>query len=104
MIRAPERAALDVLANTKYVNVFGPAPDDALVMEIQLALLVAIHEALEGEVEIDTLPLPPKAGKLAAAGFSEKTAPAPAWVTVDASPATLMEPILEAVALFSATE
>jgi hypothetical protein len=104
MVMVPLRAEADVFAATEYVSEPEPVPDLALVMVIQLALLVAVQEAVDGVAVMATLPLPPEDEKLAEVGFSEKDALAAACVTVKLFPATLTAPERCDVELFDATE
>jgi len=92
MVSVLERAAPEFWA-TVYFTVLEPVPDAFFVIVIQLALLTAVQEALDGLADTVTLPAPPDAEKFAEEALNVNAADAGACVTVRVWPAMVSEPL-----------
>ena len=81
-VRVPERVTAELFGATVYVTVWLPLPEAPWLMAIQLALLLAVHEAF-ATLEVTAILLdPPAAEKLAEVALSENTGfPAGAMLT-----------------------
>ena len=80
-----------------------PVPLDPEVIEIQLALSLAVHEQLPSVVTL-MLPVPPVLSKVPDDGLIEYVHGAPAYETLTVLPATVNDPLRGDVDEFDAIE